>query len=90
MIIYLTQPLIDSEDVDALIPLEVEVLRGLVGADDLAVEDELQALEGEALLFCVLLHHHRELLGEADDQLHLRLAVLGPELDMDLKMRSCR
>ena len=90
MIIYLTQPLFDSEDVNALVPLEVEVLRGLVGADDLAVEDELQALEGDALLFCVLLHHHRELLGEADDQLHLRLAVLGPELDMDLKMRSCR
>ena len=50
----------------------------------------LEVLEGDAPLLCVLLHHHRELLGEADDQLHLRLAVLGPELDMDLKMRSCR
>ena len=80
----------DSEDVDALLSLEVEILRGLVGADDLAVKDELEVLERDAALLGVLSHHHRELLGEADDQLHLRLAVLGPELDVDLKMRSCR
>ena len=34
-----------SEDVYALVPLQVEVLRGLVGVDDLALKDELEALQ---------------------------------------------
>ena len=50
----------------------------------------LEVLEGDAPLLGVLPHDHRELLREADDQLHLRLAVLGPELDVDLEMRGMR
>ena len=75
---------VTSKDVYALLPLQIEVLRCLVGVDDLAVEDELEALERDVPLFGVLLHHHRELLGEADDELHLGLSVLGAELEADL------
>ena len=74
-----------SKDVDALLPLQIEVVRSLVGVDDLAVEDELEALERDAPPLGVLLHHHRELLGEADDELHLRFSVLGAELEVNLE-----
>ena len=87
MIISHSRTTVTSKDVYALLPLQVEVLRGLVGVDDLAVEDELEALERDAPLFGVLLHHHRELLGEADDELHLGLSVLGAELEADLGIK---
>ena len=46
--LIISQPRVHSKDIDALLPLQIEVLRSLVRVDYLAVEDELEALERDA------------------------------------------